>query len=324
MAHRPFRLAALDIGSLTVRLGIAEIRQPAQPPQVLFRREDITRLGQGLSEDGWLSAQAQADTLRVLAEYAALCRTWQVDRVRPVATQALRQAVNQGDFLRRVTEQTGFEVEVLSPESEARLSLQGILADLDPASAARRPLVLFDLGGGSLEWAFWLAETPPTFASLPFGALTLLQTWQTSDPPRPDEQARLQEVIRRQLQPLRLHLKRLLPLPAGHLVGSGGAITTLAALHSALRHYQPEVVNNLRLGRDAIELLAQQLSSLPLASRSHLPGLSPAKADVIIPGAAIILEILQLFSVPEVVVMDSGLLEGVLGLLAHQVLAGLP
>jgi exopolyphosphatase / guanosine-5'-triphosphate,3'-diphosphate pyrophosphatase len=322
MDHRPFRLAALDIGSLTVRLGIAEIRHPAHFPQMLHLQESITRLGSGLSGDGWLSARAQEDTLRVLDEYASLCRTWQVHRVRPVATQVLRLAVNQEDFLQRVSEQTGLQVEVLSPESETQLSLEGVLASLDSACAARRPLVIFDLGGGSLEWSFLLAATPPAFASLPLGALTLLQSWQTSDPPRPDEQAILAAAIRQQLQPLRLHLEKVRPLPAGHLVGSGGAITTLAALLAGLFPYQPEIINNLRLGRDAIEGMLRRLCALPLASRSHLPGLLSAKADVIIPGAAIILAILEFFSVPEVIVMDAGLLEGVLALLPRRVLVG--
>lgn len=77
---------------------------------------------------------------------------------------------------------TGLLMEVLSPATEAKLSLNGILASLDPGKAAHRPLVIFDLGGGSLEWAVFVDHTPPTLISLPFGALTLVQSWQSSDP----------------------------------------------------------------------------------------------------------------------------------------------
>jgi exopolyphosphatase / guanosine-5'-triphosphate,3'-diphosphate pyrophosphatase len=319
MVTRQFRLAALDIGSLTIRLGIAEVRHPAQLPQVLHRQEYITRLGTELITTGRLSARSRAVTLRVLGEFAALCRHWQVDRISAVATQAVRQAANQEDFLRQVSDQTGLRVEVLSPEVEMQLCLRGILAALHPAVAAHRPLVVFDLGGGSLEWAFFVDDAPPALNSLPFGALTLVKSWQSSDPPQPDELTILQEEIRRQLLPLLTPLERLRHLPAARLVGSGGAITTLATLYTDHKHYQPEAVNNLLLTRDAIEQLSHRLSCLTQASRSRLPGLSPAKADVIIPGAIIILEILRIFSTAEVTVMDAGLLEGVLGRLADQV-----
>jgi exopolyphosphatase / guanosine-5'-triphosphate,3'-diphosphate pyrophosphatase len=305
------RFAAVDLGSLTVRLAVAE---PAPDGQfrVLLHRREITGLGQGLAATNELTPEAMARTLKALQTFKQLMTAQGVEVCRAVGTQALRQAGNRQVFLDQLRDTLGLAVEVLAPEAEARLSLTGVLTSLAPAVLTAPCVLVFDVGGGSSEFALVRPGREPVFASLPLGVLTLSQARPLGDPPRPGPLAALQEELTARLgafyqEAIRPHLQ-------GNpcLVGTAGAVTTLAALQLKLRTYDPHKINNLILTRGQVAALAELLAGLPAAARARLPGIEPAKAGVMVAGALIILTILTVCRQESLVVIDAGLLEGVL------------
>jgi exopolyphosphatase/guanosine-5'-triphosphate,3'-diphosphate pyrophosphatase len=306
----PGRFAALDLGSLTVRLAVAERTGSGQFRLLLHRRE-ITGLGRGLAQTGDLAAEDMARTLAALQGFKQVMEDYGVAAYRAVGTQALRQARNRQVFLDRLRASLGLAVQVLAPEEEARLSLQGVLSALDP-QYLQGPILVFDVGGGSSEFALVQPGREPRFASLPLGVLTLSQARPLGDPPAPEKVAALHEEIAAKLSGYR---DRGFPpdlAGAARLVGTAGAVTTLAAMHLKLGHYDPNKVNNLVLSRPQLASLAGLIFRLSDSERAKLPGVEPAKAGVMVAGALIIQSILEVFAQDSLVVIDAGLLEGVL------------
>ena len=243
---QPRRFAALDLGSLTVRLAVAE-PTPNGQFRVLLHRREITGLGQGLAATNELAPESMARTLKALQTFKQLMTAQRVEVYRAVGTQALRQARNRQVFLDQVQDTLGLNVEVLAPEAEARLSLTGVLTSLAPAVLTAPDVLVFDVGGGSSEFALMRPGREPVFASLPLGVLTLSQARPLGDPPRPERVAALKEELSARLG--FFYQETFKPHLEGNpcLVGTAGAVTTLAALQLKLRAYDPNKINNLRL-----------------------------------------------------------------------------
>jgi exopolyphosphatase/guanosine-5'-triphosphate,3'-diphosphate pyrophosphatase len=306
----PRRFAALDIGSLTVRLAVAERTGPGRFRVVQHHRE-VTGLGQGLARTGSLAPAGMARTLAALRKFLQAAAALGVQDWRAVATQAVRQAENREIFLNRLRQELGLTVEVLAAEEEARLSLQGVLTVLAP-QYLQAPILVCDVGGGSSEFALVRPGQEPQFASLPLGVLTLSQARPLGDPPEPEKVAALHAEIAEKLSQFRHRAFPTELLNAPRLVGTAGAVTTLAAMALKMTAYDPERVNNLVLTRERVAELAGRLAGMTEAQRARLPGLEPAKAGVMVAGALIILALLEVFRQDSLVVVDAGLLEGVL------------
>jgi exopolyphosphatase/guanosine-5'-triphosphate,3'-diphosphate pyrophosphatase len=315
-AH-PRRFAALDLGSLTVRLAVAE-PAPGGQFRVLLHRREITGLGQGLAATDELAPDGMARTLKALQTFKQLMTAQGVEVCRAVGTQALRQARNRQPFLDQVQDTLGLTVEVLAPEVEARLSLAGVLTSLAPAALTAPDVLVFDLGGGSSEFAIMRPGREPVFASLPLGVLTLSQARPLGDPPRLERVAALKEELSARLSSF--YLGAIRPHLEGDpcLVGTAGAVTTLAALQLKMRTYDPNKINNLVLTRNQVAALAERLAGLPESARAQLPGIEPAKAGVMVAGALIVLTIIEVCRADSLVVIDAGLLEGVLHEMARR------
>ncbi|MGB8992708.1 MAG: hypothetical protein WCD80_11695 [Desulfobaccales bacterium] len=309
--NSPHHFAALDVGSLTVRLAVAETVAAGKFRLLLHLRE-VTGLGQGLAATGELAPAGLARTLEALKDFQQVMAAHQVEVCRAVGTQALRQAANRQVFLDRVREALGLAVEVLASEEEARLSLAGVLSELHPEVLAAPAVLVFDVGGGSSEFALVRPGAETVFASLPLGVLTLSQARPLGDPPIPEKVAALHRDIAARLaafyrETLKPHLAA-----APRLVGTAGAVTTLAAMHLKLRPYDPHKINHTILTRAQVAALATLMAQLPEAERARLVGMEPAKAGVMVAGALIVLTILEVCRRDSLVVIDAGLLEGVL------------
>jgi len=306
------RIAAIDLGSLTVRLAVAETAGPGRF-QVLKHCREVTGLGQGLAQTGCLAPEAMDRTHAALGRFLREAAAWGVQDIRAVATQAVRQAQNRQVFLKRLGEELGLTVRVLAWEEEARLSLQGVLTGLAPEYLMEPALAVFDVGGGSSEFALVRPGRESEFGSLDLGVLTLTQARPLGDPPDPGRVAALKQELTEQLSGFyQRFFQPLLPAPT-RLVGTAGAVTTLAAMALKMTEYDPERVNNLVLTRAQVAELAELVAGLPESQRARLSGMEPAKAGVMVAGALIILTILRVWGQDSLVVIDAGLLEGVLG-----------
>jgi exopolyphosphatase/guanosine-5'-triphosphate,3'-diphosphate pyrophosphatase len=207
-------------------------------------------------------------------------------------------------------------VRLLAPEEEAHLALIGVLSALDSKYLDIGPLVVFDVGGGSSEFILVQKAREPVFAGLPLGVLSLSRACPLGDPPRPDKVAELKAELWRELQDFyQKHFRELIE-GSPTLVGTAGSVTTLAAMAQGLMVYDPQRVNNYLLTKEQVADLAERLAALPEKERARLPGIEPAKAGVMVAGALIVQTILGVFGQDRLVVVDAGLLEGVLAGLA--------
>jgi exopolyphosphatase/guanosine-5'-triphosphate,3'-diphosphate pyrophosphatase len=306
------RFAAIDVGSLTVRLAVAESAGPGRF-RVLKHCREVTALGRGLAQTGSLAPEGMDQTGAALGRFLREAAALGVQGVRAVATQAVRQAQNRQVFVKRLREELGLTVRVLAWEEEASLSLQGVLTALAPHYLMEPALAVFDVGGGSSEFALVRPGRESEFASLDLGVLTLSQARPLGDPPDPGRVAALKQELTGQLTGFYQRFFHPLVAAPPRLVGTAGAVTTLAAMALKMTEYDPERVNNLVLSRAQVAELAELVAGLPESQRARLPGLEPAKAGVMVAGALIILTILQVWGQDSLVVIDAGLLEGVLG-----------
>ena len=298
------RVSTIDVGTNTVRLLVADV-VGRETWKVVDARQTVTRLGEGLAAAGALGEAPMTRTLAVLSDYVARAERLAATRVRLVATSAVREAANGGAFVAAVHRATGQRVEVVSGEEEARLVLRGVQSGL-PALAGR--LVTFDIGGGSTEYI--LAEPARILAavSLRLGVVPLAERFPFADGVDGTRYGAL-------LAEVRGRLERELPAAirdarGAHLVGTAGTVTTLAALDLGLATYDPQRIQGHRLSRSTVEHLLQRLGRLPVAARAALPCLEPGRADLIIPGIAIVTATLDAFGLDTLVVSDWGLREG--------------
>jgi exopolyphosphatase / guanosine-5'-triphosphate,3'-diphosphate pyrophosphatase len=294
------RTAAMDLGSNTLRLLVADV--DAFQWVAVERALAAPRLGQGLKPGGRLRPQAKEEARRAATAFAGLARGLGARRVTLAATQACRLAQDGPALVAELAVALSLErARVLSGQEEARLSRLGTLSRL---SGQRDGALLADVGGGSSEVVDLGDEAVPGL-SLPLGAVSLGEAHLHADPPAPAELEALARAVRQALRPLAGR-------PCRRLVASAGTAATLAALVLGLTDYQPEAVNNLVVSRTRLQEESRRLAALPLAARRGLRGLESARADIIIPGLAILLGLLEVLDLPEVTVMDAGLLEGIL------------
>lgn len=294
------RVAAIDVGTNTTRLLVAEERVGGF--RALERRMTVTRLGQGVDERRRLDLDALKRTLLTVADYAATCGELSVERVRVTGTSALRDAANREDFFQGVRTLIGSDPELLSGEAEARATFLGAVSDL----AGDEAMLVVDIGGGSTEFIFGRAEAE-RLASVDIGAVRMLEKHIGSDPPGEVEL----EALRTEVKEALADIHRELAVPSGtRLVGVAGTVTQLAALKTGLPVYDPDVTHHLVMSHGDVRLLAKRLAGLTVPQRKRIKGLEPGRADVIVPGSEILLAVMETFDAPEVLVSEKDILDG--------------
>jgi exopolyphosphatase/guanosine-5'-triphosphate,3'-diphosphate pyrophosphatase len=293
-------LAGIDIGTNSLRLLVAETG-PESFREIHSDRR-ITRLGEGLDRTGLLSGDARERSIAALSDFRDLVGKSGAAAVSAVGTSALRNALNSTVFLRQARERTGLDVRIIEGSEEARLTLLGVSRALDAHTLQPRTMVI-DIGGGSTE----IISIEPAFeASLSLGAVYLTERFLRHDPPLTGEL----DLLRREIRSI---LRSSLPpsLHAAGLVGTAGTITTLASMAQQLTHYDPARINGARLSRDRIGETVESLSRSSLGERRKLPGLEPGREDIILAGAMVLQEIMDLGNFHDLLVSDWGLREGI-------------
>jgi exopolyphosphatase/guanosine-5'-triphosphate,3'-diphosphate pyrophosphatase len=316
VAERPTarRVAAIDVGTNTVLLLVAEAR--AGGPVPLAERAEITRLGRGVDATGRLDPAAMAETVRVLAAYADEARRLGAAAIDCVATSAARDAANGEAFFEAVRAAAGLAPRIISGDEEARLVWASAWRDFGAGGPGAPGLAVLDVGGGSTEFTFGDSPSPRGRRSLQVGAVRLTERHVREDPVGPATLATLRLAARQALQPLAA-MGRGGP-GGGRLVGVAGTVTTLAAVEQALPAYDAGRVHGSSLARAQVEGLVERLAALPLAARARLPGMEPKRADVIVAGAVVVAEAMRLTGFETLTVSDRGVRWG----LVHELLSG--
>ena len=301
------RVAAIDAGTNTTRLLVAEVQEGGLTD--VERRLIFSRLGEGVDATGRLSPRGIKATAAAIGEFVDRSRELGAVRIRVAGTSAVREAANGEELLASVKEATGLDIEAVTGEAEAALSFAGATEDLPGG----RYLVC-DIGGGSTELAAGRKDEVLRGAaaidgaiSLKLGVVRLTERHLAHDPPTPEELDSLKADIDRTLQAASDELPD--PSSAG-FVGVAGTVTSLAAIDLGLKRYDPKLVHGSELTRDEVAGLYHRLARMSLPEREALPALPPGRADVIVAGCAFLIRVMARWSFPSVRVSEKDILDG--------------
>lgn len=296
------RLAAIDIGSNSIRSTIVEV--PVGGPRVVLDEEKaFARLGAGLAETGRLSKGAMDRSVRALDMMLRIAREHDVTHVRAIATAAVRTASNGAAFVQRVREETGLEIEVVDGGEEGRLALLSAVESL----ALSGSITVVDIGGGSVEIVRATGRDVEQVVSLPLGAVVLSDRFRTADPMPNAQYRRLGEFVR---ETLTVSLPPHAAAP-GTLVGSGGTVTTIAAIVAAERNPGLVSVHGLEVRRAELGALRARLARADAKERGSIKGMSDARVDLIVAGAVVLDEVMAALGCGGVIANARGMREGI-------------
>jgi len=302
--RRSLTLASIDIGTNTILLLVVQIL-PGGNMCILHEEEQIPRLGKGMGETGLLQPGAMGEAIKVLERYKEIATTHQADPILAVGTAVLRQASNAWEFIGRVQDALALNIRVLSEQEEARLSFLGALAN---KSSPKGTILVIDIGGGSTEFILGEGKEYQQALSVDIGSVVLTEKFFPSDPVQSEELDRCAKFVRGKL----ISLKEKGLQKVDHLIGTGGTVTTLAAVNQKLNLYDADRIDGYRLRGFHLGAMISEFASRTLQQRLSLPGLYPGRADVILAGAIILYEAMRLWEVKEVTVSHWGLRHGLI------------
>ncbi|MGR3870425.1 Ppx/GppA phosphatase family protein [Streptomyces graminifolii] len=317
------RVAAVDCGTNSIRLLVADV-DPATGRLVdLDRRMTIVRLGQGVDKTGRLAPEALERTFAACRDYAAIIKELGAERLRFVATSASRDASNRDDFVRGVLDILGVEPEVVTGDEEAELSFTGATRELTGRDDLATPYLVVDIGGGSTEFVVG-DDAVRAGRSVNIGCVRmterhLVRDGKVTDPPTPDQITAMRADIEAALD----LAEATVPLrEARTLVGLAGSVTTVSAIAQNLPAYDTEAIHHSRVSYDRVREITESLLRSTHAERAAIPSMHPGRVDVIGAGALVLLSIMERVGASEVVVSEHDILDGIAFKAAEEAEAG--
>ena len=296
------RVGAVDCGTNSVRLLVADV--DGSDKTDVHREMRVVRLGQGVDRTGELAPEAIERTRLALADYAATCRSLGVERIRMVATSASRDARNRSEFHDMVVAVLGVEPEVITGDEEAALSFDGATRGLDPDDG---PFLVMDIGGGSTELVLGTTRVDAA-RSVDVGCVRLTERHLHDDPPALEQVAGAEADVDNAL----VLVRQVVPVEqARTAIGLAGSVTTVAALALDLPAYDAERIHLSRIPAADLRAVADRLLAMPREERAALPVMHPGRVDVIGAGALVLATLVDRLGLPEVLVSESDILDGI-------------
>jgi exopolyphosphatase / guanosine-5'-triphosphate,3'-diphosphate pyrophosphatase len=298
------RAAAIDCGTNSIRLLIAEVDPASGGLRDVVRTMRIVRLGEGVDATGSFSSVALERTLGACAEFREILAEAGNPPVRFIATSAMRDAQNRGELTERIRDLLGVGVEVISGEEEGRLSFLGATGALGTCAP---PVVVIDIGGGSTEFVRGVVQADQR-ASVDIGCVRLTERYLRRDPAMQAQIAAATRAIDAGIA----QASESVDLRAiGTLVGVAGSVTTVAAIAHGLPRYDPARIHGSTVSSCDVEGIAEDLLAMSSAERSKMRVMLPGRADVIAAGALILSRIVVATGVPSVLVSEHDILDGI-------------
>ncbi len=299
------RVAAIDCGTNSIRLLVADLPADGGPLVDVVRRMEIVRLGEGVDRTGLLSAGAIERTRVALAGYAKEISELGAERVRMVATSASRDARNADEFREMVRATLGRDPEVVTGDEEARLSFTGAVRGLPPDCTA--PYLVVDIGGGSTEFVRG-TSTVDNAVSVDIGCVRITERHLRTDPPTSEEV----EAATRDITAAVDHaLTTVDGRDTATLLGLAGSVTTVVAIALGLTRYEPERIHHARVSTVDVSRVTADLLGMTRRQRLEIPVMHPGRADVIGAGALILRVILERAGAGSVVASEHDILDGI-------------
>src|SRR5499427_3819371 len=299
------RIAALDVGSNSFHLIVADVGTGGHI-NVLDRSKEMVRLGDSTLHHGVIPPEVFRRGLDALRALRRIADRHNVDALNAVATSAVREAQNGGEFVRAARDEAGIDIRVIRGDEEARLIYQGARGSLD---LGKRRVALFDLGGGSLEVILADAQELYFTASLKLGVIRLAEACPCSDPPTARERAQLGERVRSMMDPV---IARVRAMGFDFVALSSGTASALADLLRQDREKERGSGSRVVVPLKALAELERRLGGMRTIERARLPGVDARRADTTYAGAVVLRTALDLSGVSEAVLCETALREGII------------
>ena len=301
------RVAAVDCGTNSLRLLVADVDLARAELTDVARRMEIVRLGQGVDQTGRLAPEALARTVGVLRDYADVITATVARSVRMVSTSATRDASNTAEFTRQVKDILGVAPEVLTGSEEATLSFTGATAELSTADGGL--FLVVDIGGGSTEFVLGESGEPAVHAiSVDIGCVRMTERHLHGDPPSRDEMTAAMADIDAALDAV----TSAIPVrQAETLIGLAGSVTTVAGIAIGLPAYNADRIHHVRIAAAGVHGVTRSLLVQARAERAAIGVMHPGRVDVIGGGALILDRTMQRFGFSEVLVSEHDILDGI-------------
>jgi exopolyphosphatase/guanosine-5'-triphosphate,3'-diphosphate pyrophosphatase len=302
------RVAAVDCGTNSIRLLVADLEPDVSTLTEVDRRMTIVRLGQDVDRTRRLAPEALVRTFAACDDYAAVVRGTGAERVRFVATSASRDVENRDEFVAGVRERLGVDPEVVTGDEEATLSFTGATREL-AGSGLAEPFLVTDIGGGSTELVLGTPGAVPTAArSVDVGCVRMTERHLHDDPPTAAQVAAARADVE---AAVRLAAETVPLADAGTLVGLAGSVTTVAAMALDLPTYDRDRIHHSRIPSADVHRVADRLLAMTRSERAALPFMHPGRVDVIGAGALVLAVLLENVPVDDVVVSEHDILDGI-------------
>ena len=299
------RVGAIDIGSNSIRLLVAEVRADDGALVTIARAGEACRLGRGLDRTGVIEPEVGERAAHLTAEFVRRARALGARRVCIGATAALRRASNGADVAAMIEARAGSPVRILSGEDEARLVHEAVVHGLGPG-AWRTPCVVFDLGGGSTEVTSGIGLQLGRWTSLPFGAVTLTEKFLQHSPPDASEIAALDQHVAEAIMHQCAYMPTITPL----LAGVGGTVTVLAALDRGLETYEPSLLEGWCIDAKRLDMWSERIIASTEEARRQWAILGHGRSDIVAAGALVVRALARRFPSRGLVCSTQGLRYG--------------
>ncbi len=300
MEDTPLRVAIIDLGSNTARMIIMQA-VPGYSFRLADEIREVVRLRQGLTPDG-LSPEAEERAFSTLRLFKRFCDSAHIHVILATATSAVREAANGPAFVERVEREIGLTLQVLTGEREAYYGVIGALNEVPMNDG-----IVLDIGGGSAQLSQVTGSRVIASQSHTLGALALTDQFIRTDPATEAEVSAVQNHIQKTLN----RIPWLAPAPNQGLIGLGGTIRNLARIEANRLNYPLYTLHGFSLNLSSVEKSIDQFRKLPLEKRQKIPGLQSDRADIILPGAIVLREVMRRTGLDAITISMSGLREGV-------------
>ena len=308
--YRPI-IAAIDIGTNSIHMVIVKIEPTLPAFSVIAKEKDTVRLGERDPKTGALTPEAIDRSLAALRRCKDLAESLNVSEIIAVATSATREARNGQDFLKQIESELGIVVNLISGQEEARRIYLGVLSGMDFGD---RPNVIVDIGGGSTELILADIHEPRFLSSTKVGAVRLAREFVTTDPISEDELNYLRAYVRGMLERSVgeiWHKLQLNEVPS--LIGTSGTIETLAVIHALKKQGSvPNPIGGYQVSYEDLDAIVKKLAGMTCKERLEVSGISDKRAEIIVPGAIILLEVMTMLNLDSLTICEQALREGII------------
>ncbi|MGK7902004.1 MAG: HD domain-containing protein [Hormoscilla sp.] len=304
-------LAAIDVGTNSVHMVVVRI-QPSLPAFTIIAREKETvRLGDREPKTGKLKPEPMSKAIAAFGRFLEIAKSLNVQQTIAVATSAVREAPNGRDFLKQVKSELGLFINLISGPEEARRIYLGVLSAMEFNG---QPHIVIDIGGGSTELILGDGRDPRSLSSTKVGAVRLTAEYITTDPISDREflylQAYVQGRLERPVEELQAHLQ---PPEKPRLVGTSGTIETLGMIDAYNQlGVVPTPLTGYELSKKNLRALVDRLRKLSESERAEIPAMPEKRSEIILAGAVILLETMELLGLDSVIICERSLREGII------------